>query len=119
MMIYVCGPYSADSVQEREQNLTRAMDVGLELIQRGHMVHVPHLGHYLDMRRGEVGRAALPWLYHMLADLRVLRVCQGLYWIGPSRGAHIERERAIELGLTIYTRMDEVPQVFAPWGKIP
>jgi hypothetical protein len=40
-----------------------------------------------------------------------LECCHALYFIGSSRGADIELQRAKDLGLQIFYSLDEVPEV--------
>ena len=108
-IIYVSGPYSADTLDGKLQNTQTAIDVGIELIRKGHVVIIPHLSHYTDMRAQEKD-IDIPWSEWMRQDLAILEKCDALYYIAPSRGADIELARAKELGLKIYYSVDEVPE---------
>jgi len=110
MIIYISGPYSADTNEGKLQNTQTAIDVGIELIRKGYTVIIPHLSHYTDMRAQELG-IEFSWEIWMKQDLELLERCDALYFIGESRGACIELERAKELGLRIFYSLEEVPEV--------
>jgi hypothetical protein len=110
MITYVSGPYSADTLDGKLQNTQTAIDVGIELIRKGHTVIIPHLSHYTDMRAQEKD-IDIPWSEWMRQDLAILEKCDALYYIAPSRGADIELARAKELGLKIYYSLDEAEAV--------
>lgn len=108
MIIYCSGPYSANTEEGRLFNTEVAIKVGIELIQKGHTVLIPHLSHYTDkLAREELG-IDIPWETWLKQDLELLERCDALYYIAPSRGADIEKEHALKLGLKIYTSLDEV-----------
>ncbi len=109
-LIYCAGPYSADTEQGRLENTKRAMDVALELIDRGYYPYAPHLSHFLDTHAQEKG-IELPWEFWMEYNDVWLTKCDALFFIGESRGACIELERAKELGLQIFYSVEEVPDL--------
>jgi len=45
MIIYVAGKYNALTDGERLRNTNKAIDVGIELINKGHYALIPHLTH--------------------------------------------------------------------------
>jgi len=93
------------------QRLTeKAMTIALGLIKKGHYPYIPHLSHFLDTHAQEKG-IELPWEFWMEYDDVWLTKCDALFFIGESRGACIELERAKELGLQIFYSVDEVPEV--------
>ncbi len=109
MIIYVSGPYSAATNEGKLQNTQTAINVGIELIRKGHTVIIPHLSHYTDMRAQELG-IEIPWECWMKQDLEILERCDALYYIASSKGADIEKERALDWGLEVYYSVDEVPE---------
>ncbi len=108
MLIYCAGPYSADTEQGRLDNTQKAMTIALDLIKKGHYPYIPHLSHFLDTYAQEKG-VDLSWEFWMEYDDVWLERCDALHFIGPSKGANIELERAKELGLKIYRSLGEVP----------
>jgi len=108
--IYVAGPYSAETLSEREANVERALAVGLQLIARGHDPYIPHLTHYLDVFAKRYDMHISPeWYYRY--DFHWMTICDALYFIGSSPGADREREIMESLHRPIYTSLDEVPKV--------
>lgn len=110
LLTYVSGPYSSDTEEGKLLNTQKAIDVGLALMQKGHLAVIPHLSHYADMRAQGIG-IEIPWEMWMEQDLAILEGCNAFFFIGPSKGACIELERAKELGLKIYHSLDEVPHL--------
>lgn len=108
LLIYVAGPYSGSSREEIDQNVNRAIDVGIEIFNKGHFPYVPHLTDLIDKRAKEVGRE-MSWSDFMEWDSPWLRVCDALMFIGPSKGANMELEDAKHLGKTIFYSISDVP----------
>lgn len=108
MRIYVAGPYSAPTMEEREVNALRAVRAGLILIQRGHNPYIPHLLHYLELEGQQLG-LHLAWDDMMKLDKEWLRQCDALLYLGSSRGADMELAWATEWGLKIYRNLLDIP----------
>jgi hypothetical protein len=110
LKIYVAGPYTALTEYAVRRNVEYAMDVGIELLRRGHSPFVPHLTHFLALRAK--GRGYVPtWKDYMLSDLNWLRDADALFLIGHSRGADIELAEARFYCLDIFTSLNEVSDV--------
>ena len=86
-------------------NAKIAQVVAYELIQKGHVPYVPHMNVYATYRD------KLIWDDFMRLDDVWLQQCEALFYIAPSRGADIELARAKEMGLQIFTSLDEVPDL--------
>lgn len=112
LRIYITGPYTASTKHDVENNVTKAIDVGLALFKKGHFPFIPHLTHYLDIR-GKERNNAPSWVEYMDRDLAWLQVSDALYFIGRSRGADIELEVAYKNGLDIYYSLRDVADVSA------
>jgi hypothetical protein len=108
MKIYVAGPYSAPSEDERLRNVRRAIAIAMNLRIRGHEPFIPHLTHYVDLHARAVG-IEFDYESYMAWDRAFQGVCEGFYYMGPSPGADRELARAKELGQRIFMTMDEVP----------
>lgn len=108
LMIFVSGPYSALTIEERWGNVLEAVKAGIAIRAKGHYPIIPHLYDEFD----EVAKMAgynFDWQSYMDMDLAILERCDALHFIGPSKGANIELERAKELGLKIYRSLGKVP----------
>jgi len=101
MLVYISCPYSAPTVEEREANVHKAIDAGIELIQKGHSPVIPILLHYLDLRAIEKG-IEFSWDDYMRVDLELLSKCDAMLLLGHSKGCDIELEYAEQLGMPIY-----------------
>ena len=108
MKIFVSGPYSAETKEERERNALKAVDAGIRLLKRGHTPFVPHLTHWMDTRALELGYE-FSWQHYMDYDDEWLQECEAILHLGSSKGADIELSRAKELGLRIFYDEAEIP----------
>jgi hypothetical protein len=109
MKIYIAGPYSADTAAQRQANTTAAIDAGLAMLELGHYPFIPHLTHYVDKRAEELD-IEMEWEDYIEWDSQFLQDCDAFLYLGSSTGADLERERAEELGLNIYTDIESVPE---------
>ncbi len=112
LKIFISGPYSAPTEGERLENTMRVIDVGLDLIKMGHIPFMPHLMHWVDERAYERG-VAMTWEDYMSWDDAWLQECDAILYLGSSTGADIELRRAKEMGLEIFTSIEEVAQATA------
>lgn len=103
--VYVAGPFSSESDEGVVENIEAASTIGLQLADRGHLVHVPHQATAFmhELQNYE---------YFMDLDLSIIeKWATALYFVGSSPGADRELELAEKLGLTIWRSIDEVPFV--------
>lgn len=110
MRIYVAGPYTGRDREEVSFNINRAIDAGIEVYSRGHYPYIPHLTDLVDLRAKETGKK-LSWDDFMKWDASWLDVCDGLLYLGTSRGTDIELEEAKRLHKTIFYSVEEIPQI--------
>ncbi len=110
MIVYVSGPYSAPTREARLDNVLEAVEVGIEIRKKGHFPVIPHLYDLFDEIAKKMGHN-FDWQSYIDMDLAILERCDALYFIGESKGACIELERAKELGLKIFYSLEEVPKV--------
>ena len=117
MRIYVAGPYSPQSpskhtcIQEAAHNVDRAIRVALVLISKGHYPFVPHLTHYIHVSSAcqrELGER----FYYEYDNTFLDHWAEALFYMGSSKGADAELERAKRLGLKIFYDFSEVPDLF-------
>ncbi|MHA2210145.1 MAG: hypothetical protein ACXABV_13355, partial [Candidatus Thorarchaeota archaeon] len=85
MKIYVAGPYTADTMEQIEANVQRAIDAGIQIWKKGHFPVIPHLLHWVDLRANEVG-IKMDWNDYMLWDAPWLDHCDALYLLAESKG---------------------------------
>ena len=50
MRVYIAGPYTAEHPRDVLKNVNAAIDAGIEIMELGHNVYIPHLSHYIHMR---------------------------------------------------------------------
>ena len=91
-IVYVSGPYSADSNELIECNVRTAMDAAYNLMEAGFIVICPHLSYYYG--RGD-------WDFWMDQCLGLLTIVDVMCVIGTSPGVIKEIEQAINLGVAI------------------
>lgn len=112
MFIYVSGPYSPSKnvadYEERnrqiEENVSKANEVALAILQKGHVPFVPH-----TMMKGWEERYGVDRETMMkISDLWVAK-CDALYFIAPSPGANAEKKCAIQNNLKIFEDIEQIP----------
>lgn len=108
MKIYVAGPYTGDTVEQIEENVRRAMDVGLRIWKKGHFPYIPHLTHWPDILSRELG-IQMDWSDYMRWHAPWVDACDALFFISESKGALLELTRAEKEGKLIFKSLDEVP----------
>ena len=117
MFILISGPYRSgtnDDPQKMQQNLDNMEAMALPIFRKG---HVPIIGewfaHPLLKLAGSTkpGDAAYEEISYPIAH-RVLTKCDAVLRIeGASKGADIETEKARKMGLTIYSRLEDIPDI--------
>ena len=110
-VIYVCGPYRAETKHRRDINILKARAVTVELLKRGWSVLCPHLLYArFDDLYPEIDDAV-----YLEADLELLRRCDAIFlmrlWC-ESAGAKREFEEARERGVPVYYELGGYP---SPW----
>lgn len=104
-MIYLSGPMTGSRVLE---NVALAIVTARELLRRGYIPVVPHLGWYLD--QAEI-RDYDWWLE---ADLRLLSYCQACLMIGDwekSQGAKVEHDYCYRENIPVFYDIECLPHL--------
>ncbi len=106
MIIGVAGPYSAETEEQRQQNLENMNKAAARLLEMG---HTPLIGI----------NAALPIVQHanldnhyeaiMKISMAVIDKCEALLIIAESPGANRERDLVASKSLPVYYSLTEVP----------
>lgn len=110
LLIYVAGPYSADTGRQRAFNVCRALEAGLAILEKGHWPFIPHLTHFFDKWHCWEGfEPAIEAETYMQWDFVILRRCDGLLYLSPSPGADRELELARQIGVPFWTSIEDVP----------
>jgi hypothetical protein len=111
LKIYVSGPYTAEDGHVVHDNVMRAVDVGLQLLQKGHFPYIPHLTHYVDQRARKKG-ICLQWNDYLEWDEAYIDVCDALLYLGgDSKGAKRELDYAEKIGKMIYLDIGNIPEI--------
>jgi hypothetical protein len=110
LRIYVAGPYSASDQNGQEVNTEIAIDAGIQIFQKGHRPYIPHLTHYVDQRAKRKG-VNLSWADFIEWDLPWLDMCDAVLYLGKSKGADLELERAKQLNKRIFFSLSQIPVV--------
>jgi len=113
MRLYIAGPYSPpdgctlhDAARVAQRNTSLAIDIGIQLMRKGHIVYIPHLSHYIHLR---VPNDMANFGWYEFDNSFIDHWAEALYYIAPSKGADAEKLRAGKLGLKVYTRIEDVP----------
>ena len=116
--IYISGPYTATTPEQRDLHILRAREAAGALLRRGHWPFCPHT----MTARFDDDYPDIPWMTYIVADLAWLPFCHSMLMLPDwqqSRGACIERERAEKLGLHIYEDISEVAHLSVEAGETP
>lgn len=117
LKIYVAGPYSPRDedyfhtvIQKASQNVDRAIQRGIELIEKGHKPFIPHLTHFVHTHRDAKDYG--DWWYEydntFLKDWAdAVFMMEG--WEN-SKGATAEKGLAEQLDLEIFYNMKDIPE---------
>ena len=104
-LIYIAGPYSSG---DKLRNVNRAIDIGAEIMKRGHMVIIPHLSHYIDERH------SFPYVVWLKMDLVLLDKCDAIFRMqGKSHGADGEVAYASAKSIPIFDDLDKLFSYFS------
>ncbi len=112
--IYVSGPYSPTAEETAankgaeaiKRNIEEARKIAFALIKKGHIPFVPH-----TMMAGWEDRYSIDRIVAIELCERWVARCDAFFFIGGSPGAESERKVAVELGLPIYQKLEDVPEL--------
>lgn len=107
--MFIASAYSHPLPSVREMNVRRSLEAAVHLIHKGHEPFAPLLSHYTDLVATSMGQPVCyeRWLQWTMS---YLRACDAILVLGSSPGADRELIRAMELGLTVYERVEDVPE---------
>jgi len=112
MIIYVAGKYNAKTDGERLKNTNKAIDTGIEIINKGHYAHIPHLTHWIEKRMDYNGEEPRENSYWYDFDNKIMPKMEGFIKIsqdGESKGADMEELLAKKLNLKMFKTLEEIP----------
>lgn len=110
MIIGVAGPYSADTEEQRQQNLDKLNKAAAMLLEKG---HIPLIGVNAALSVVNAADVADRNKATMDISMAVIDKCEALLLIAESRGANMERDLILSKGLPVYYSIDEVPDATA------
>lgn len=116
LLVLICGPYLSGTDGDEAKiavNRERLEAMALPIYERGHL---PMLGEWLVMpiarAAGSTGHTdAVFQQYQYPVSQRLLSQCDCLLRIpGASRGADLDVAKAQELGLPVFTNVEQLPK---------
>jgi hypothetical protein len=116
-LVLICGPYLSGTGGDLEKitaNQSRLEAMALPIYERGHL---PLIGEWLANPIASYAGSrshdySIYAAYQYPVAQRLLARCDALLRIeGPSRGADLDVTRAKALGLPVFTRVDQWPQL--------
>lgn len=111
LLVFVSGPYSPLAGQDVKGNVNRAIEAGLQVLERGHNPFIPHLNYLVEYHLDLHGQCPLPRERYLEWDLAILARCDVLLYIGESPGALGELQYAIDHDIPIIYDARQLPQV--------
>ncbi len=110
MTIYVAGPYTGSTLEEIEENVRKAMEVGLKIWKKGHFPYIPHLTHWPDILARDL-EIEMNWEDYMNWHAPWVDHCEALFLLAKSKGSLLEYNRAKEQGKIVFHSFEEIPNV--------
>lgn len=112
LRIYIAGPYTpsgsevSDAARVANNNVVKALNVAVKLIDKGHIPLVPVLHHYIRIHSEKQVPSEYFWQY----DLALLRESDAFFYLGKSSGVDKELEefKKINPNGKIFYSVDEV-----------
>ena len=111
MLIAVAGPYSADTLEQRQRNLDAMNEAAAGVMNRG---HIPVIGVNAALPIVErLGPDTNQYEAMMAISLALVDKCEAILIIGESAGVDREREVIRSKGLAVFSDLSEVPTAFS------
>ena len=111
MLIAVAGPYSADTLEQRQRNLDAMNEAAAGVMNRG---HIPVIGVNAALPVVEcLGPDANRYESIMAISLALVDKCDAILIIGESAGVNRERDLIRSKGLAVYCDLSEIPIAFS------
>ena len=111
MIVYVSGPYSADSDEEIQDNCLIARKYALDIWNAGHYCVSPHMNTWRLEKQG----CKAHYNDYLKLDFQLICICNAIFMLPnweKSNGACKEKEFAEEIGLPVYYDLKDI-------GKYP
>jgi len=109
MLVYVAGPYSAGTKEERDLNVRKAAQVAAKLWCMGHAVICPHTNSHLPSEFCWGSMEHADWMHGYFVLLSTCDAMVRLKNWESSKGACMEVEYCHELGIPIHEEDDLPP----------
>ena len=121
--IYIAGPISNGNklgAREIYKNVINGEDIYMKLVEKGYNPICPHFSYYPWLRH----ERDIKWQIWLAMDENYVRVCPLFFYMKPviygkSKGALHEYELAMKLEKTIYTRIEDVPNISDIEEEVP
>lgn len=113
--IYIAGPISNGNklgAREIYKNVINGENIYMELVEKGYNPICPHFSYYPWLRYED----DIKWQIWLTMDENYVKASPLLFYMlpeiyGESKGAKHEYDLAKKLGKTIYTHLDQVPDL--------
>lgn len=109
MIIGIAGPYSADTEEQRQQNIDRLNQAAARMLEMG---HIPLIGINAALPVMKYAEIDNPYEGTMQISMAVINACEGMLMIAESPGANRERDLILDKGLPVYYHIEDVPKAF-------
>lgn len=107
MLIAVAGPYTAETVEQRQQNLDAMNKAAAAVMMCG---HIPVIGVNAALPVVEwLGAEADRYEAIMAISLALVDKCEAILMVGESPGANRERDLVRAKALPVYRNVSEIP----------
>ncbi len=108
MLIMVAGPYSAETPEQRAQNLRTLNVAAAQVLSKG---HIPIIGVNAALPVVEEAQPQDPYQTIMDISLALAERCDAVLMLAESRGANMERDVFSRKALPIFSSIDQIPRL--------
>ncbi|MCB0697129.1 MAG: DUF4406 domain-containing protein [Chitinophagaceae bacterium] len=105
MIIGIAGPYSADTEEQRQENLAALNNAAAHLLSIG---HTPLIGINAALPVIRQSKTKTPYEDIMKISMAVIDCCEAILLIAESPGANRERDFVLSKGLPVYYNISEI-----------
>ena len=106
--IYIASPYSAKYEWQVRNNVKKAVEAAVHIMEKGHYAFIPHLYYFVDNYANSLSKR-FNYEWYLKQDISFLeRWATGILVVSRSPGVDKEIEVAKNIGIKIYSSLDDI-----------
>jgi len=103
LRVYIAGPYTSRDLEKRSENMRKAREIGTKIMQMGHYPYVPHTHTGTWEDSADIDYEAFMQLHFTILE----KWAEAMFFIDSSPGADRERAKAEQMGIPVFTTIEE------------